>query len=122
MTSCRSTIKFKRASKRRVRLSVQKGEGSLHAEGHLKGSVMDKELQISPRTEFLPKETWGSTENSISFLTESYADVGVPAFQQTYTVISLAQLSPSTAFCPSIMVSTNDQLQMHTWFSAPIPH
>ncbi|KAJ8420498.1 hypothetical protein Cgig2_019162 [Carnegiea gigantea] len=59
----RSTMKFRRASKRRVRSSVQKGERSSHAKGHLKESVMDKELQISSGTEFLPKETRGSLES-----------------------------------------------------------
>ncbi|KAJ8437072.1 hypothetical protein Cgig2_002039 [Carnegiea gigantea] len=86
--------------------SVAKGERLSHAKGYLKGSVMDKEF----------------TENSASSVEENCVDIGVFALQQTYIVISLAQPSPSVAFCSSIVVNTNNQLQMHTWFSAPIPH
>ena len=55
-------MKFRHASKRHVRSSVRKGERSSHAKGYPKGYVMDKELQISSGTEFLPKETQGSKE------------------------------------------------------------
>ena len=68
MTSYRSTIKLRSATKRRAKSYAWKGDRFSPTEAPLKGSIMDEKLQISSGSEFVLEEAEGSTGESVSLV------------------------------------------------------
>lgn len=68
-------MKLGSAFERRVRSSVRKGKGSSRSEGLVEGYVMDEELQISSRSDFVPEEVEGSMEGIVSLVEQSCVDL-----------------------------------------------